>query len=294
LVRARCESGNALGRRATQADNSTAALLDRIDPAAARDAGSYRMDDDRRAAYGQALIESYGPDLLTVFFENMDATEHRYGVDTPEDRRALEHIDLLVGELVAAARRKQPNATIVVVSDHGFANSSTDINLFRAFADAGLLSLENGAVTTWDARPCGAGGSAYVVLRDPANAPVRSRVGALLAQLQRDPDNGIERVLDQGAIGRLGGWREAQYMIVFHPGYVSGRNPAAPLRATSAYRGMHGYWPADTAMYATFIINGNDVSLKGNLGVVDMRDIGPTIARLLGTRLASATGKSLF
>jgi predicted AlkP superfamily pyrophosphatase or phosphodiesterase len=258
-----------------QASNSTAGLIDRIDPGAAHDS-TYKMDDDRRAAYGKALIALYHPSLLTVFFENLDATEHRYGVDTPEDRASLEHIDHLVGELVGAARQQQPNATIVVVSDHGFVNAFTDINLTRAFAQAGVPS----------ARVCGAGGSAYVLLPDTVSTSV-------LDQIRGNPDNGIEKILDRAAIRAAGGWTDAQYLVVFQHGFVAARNPSAPLRATSTYRGMHGYWP-DSAMYATFIINGKDVPLKGDLGIVDMRDIAPTIARLLGTRLASARGKALF
>ncbi len=279
---------------ALQDSSSTPGLLAQLDPRAANAAGSYLMDDDRRTVYAETLMASYRPDLLTVFYENVDNMEHKTGLDTPEDRHALEHIDSLVGRLVSAARRQHPGVTIVVVSDHGFASASTDINLIPAFANAGLLSLDQGAVKSWTARPCGAGGSAYVVLADSTNATVKSRVAALLERLRTDQANGIDRVLGRAAIQDVGGWKQADFMVLFRPGYVAARSAAAPLRATSQYRGMHGYWPADPGMYATFIIAGSNVPLKGDLGVVDMRNIGPTVAALLGTRLTSATGKSLF
>ena len=104
----------------------------------------------------------------------------------------------------------------------------------------------------------------------------------------------IDRVLDHEAIHALGGWPGAESMIVFRHGFVTGRDAAAPLRTTSHYRGMHGYAPDDPAMYATFIVAGPNVPLKGSLGVIDMRDIAPTVAKLLNVQLPSATGRSLF
>ena len=88
-----------------------------------------------------------------MFFEDLDDAEHRTGLDTPEDREALEHIDRLIGQLVTSARARWPKATLVIVSDHGFAPAATDINLFRGVRRRW---------TTGKARPCGAGGSAYV------------------------------------------------------------------------------------------------------------------------------------
>lgn len=251
-----------------QASHSTAGLLARLDRRPQHDSGAYYMNDDRRAAFAQTLIESYDPDLLTMFFENLDATEHATGVDTPEDRRALEHIDHLLGEVVAAARRKRRDVTIVIVSDHGFAPASTDINLVRVLHDA---------------RVCPAGGSAYLLLKDSTQ----------LASL-REGDLGVDRILHHDAIVAAGGWSAADYMVVFRPGYVASRDSSAPLRAPTRTPGMHGYWPDDPAMYSTFIIAGARVPLHGDLGTIDMRTIAPTVAKVLGTHLESAGAPSLF
>jgi predicted AlkP superfamily pyrophosphatase or phosphodiesterase len=260
-------------RYALEASRSTDGLLTRLEPRP--DTATYTMNADRRAAYATALIESYGPQFLTVFFEELDDAEHRTGLDTPEDRQALEHIDHVIGQLITSARKRSPDVTIVVVSDHGFVPATTPIDLVKAFADAGL---------TGSARPCPAGGSAYVQLIDSTNADVRSRVAAFLAHLQADDAYGIDQLLDREAIRARGGWPGAESMIVFRHGYVASTRP---------YRGMHGYAPDDPAMYATFIIAGPSVPITGDLGVVDMRDIAPTIATLLGVSLPSATGRSI-
>jgi hypothetical protein len=50
---------------------------------------------------------------------------------------------------------------------------------------------------------------------------------------------------------------------------------------------MHGYLPDQTAMNAAFLIQGDTVSHR-DLGVVDMRQLAPTFARILGIEFPSA------
>jgi hypothetical protein len=47
-------------------------------------------------------------------------------------------------------------------------------------------------------------------------------------------------------------------------------------------------------MRSTFIITGPGLAAHRSLGEIDMRDIAPTLARLLGVSFPSAAGKSLF
>jgi predicted AlkP superfamily pyrophosphatase or phosphodiesterase len=282
-------------RYALQAAQSTPGLLAALEPVSgAGPPKDYLMDDDRRALYGERIIELYGPDLLTVFFENLDDTEHESGIDTPQARRALEHIDVLIGRLVAAARKKHSDTAVVIVSDHGFSSASVQINLFKAFADSGLPSVPDGG-TNQKVWLCSSHGTVYVALVDPNDVALRTRVTSVLKSLQSRPDYGIVLVMNQPEIRALGGFARADFMIAFRLGYVASTDPAAPLRGVSDARGMHGYLPTDPSMFATFILDGGHTPLKGNLGIVDMRDIAPTVAKVLGVKLESAaTGKPLF
>jgi hypothetical protein len=47
-------------------------------------------------------------------------------------------------------------------------------------------------------------------------------------------------------------------------------------------------------MRSTFIITGPGVPVHGSLGEIDMRDIAPTVAKILDVSLPSATGHPLF
>jgi len=57
---------------------------------------------------------------------------------------------------------------------------------------------------------------------------------------------------------------------------------------------MHGYFPTHPEMRATFMIDGPGIPKADALGDIDMRDIAPTLAKILGVQLPSATGKAIF
>jgi hypothetical protein len=47
-------------------------------------------------------------------------------------------------------------------------------------------------------------------------------------------------------------------------------------------------------MRATFMIDGPGIPKSGAIGEIDMRDIAPTVAKIMGVSLPTANGKSLF
>ncbi len=131
--------------------------------------------DAQRVAFAEALLADK-PQFTTVYLAGIDHTEHHDGPDSAAAKAAIEATDALVGRLVRAARAAMPDVTVVVVSDHGFLPVSTDINLFKPFIDAGLITLDaKGQVTGWQAMPWIAGGTAAIRLARPDDA-------ALLAQ----------------------------------------------------------------------------------------------------------------
>ena len=73
-----------------------------------------------------------------------------------------------------------------------------------------------------------------------------------------------------------------------------GNAPAAPPVSAGSVKGNHGYFPDHPEMRATFILAGPGVPAKGALGEVDMRDIAPTLAKILKVRLPAADGHPLL
>jgi predicted AlkP superfamily pyrophosphatase or phosphodiesterase len=250
--------------------------------------------DETRAQHAIALIGLRKPQFMTAYFTAFDHEQHDRGPDSREALVVLERIDAIVGRLVDAARKVDPDTVVAVVSDHGFAKVSVDVNLFDAFAKEGLMRFDAaGNVVAWDAAPWLAGGSADVVLRDRNDAVLRDRVRALLARLAADAANGIARVSEREAIAAAGGNPQADFHVDFKPGFETSPDVKTPLVTPSRRRGMHGYDPALPEMQASFLVAGKGVPRR-DLGNVDMRDIAPTLAKVLGVALPEAEGKVLF
>ncbi|UAK23375.1 alkaline phosphatase family protein [Sphingomonas nostoxanthinifaciens] len=245
--------------------------------------------DAVRVRYAAAILARDHPAFTTIYLAGIDHQEHHDGPGSPEANAVIERTDALVGELVAAARKAMPDITIAVVSDHGFLPVAHDVNLFRPFIGAGLITLgADGKVSGWEAEPWIAGGTAAIVLARPQDAALRAKVAGVLAAIAADPANGIAAILDEAEVRRRGGPAEASFMIAMKPGFETGHDPAAAMVTPSSYHGMHGYLPDLPEMRSTLIVAGPALARHGDLGVIDMRSIAPSLARILGAKLPSA------
>lgn len=269
-------------------------------PALEKDLGPYAdgideslPGDQNRARFAIHLLQTRKPQFMTAYLTALDTEQHASGPDTPASRKTLEGIDVLIGNLVDAAQRVHPDGIVAIVSDHGFAPVKQDINFYAPFIKAGLVTVKKGVITDWQAAVWNDGGSAAIVLHDPKNAAVQVKVAALLKQLQNDPRYQIEKVLDHDQLVAQGGTPLASWFVLMKIGYELGLTPDAPLPAPGHYRGMHGYDPAHLEMRSTFLIAGPGIAPGKDLGSIDMRDIAPTLATLMGASLPQAQGHAL-
>jgi predicted AlkP superfamily pyrophosphatase or phosphodiesterase len=247
-------------------------------------------EDETRARFAIRLLEKKHPALLTVYLSGLDTEEHASGPFSPKSNETLERLDTVVGALRDAAEKAAPGrATICVVSDHGFAAIQHDVNLYAAFREAGFITLNPaGKITDWTAMPWPAGGSAAVMLKDPADKATRSRVKELLDTLARDPTNGIERIVPAEEIKRDGGFPGAAFVVALQIGYEMAYALSPPLITPPSNLGMHGYLPERPEMRSSFFIVGPSIAKGHSAGEIDMRQIAPTVAKVLHLRLAGA------
>ena len=260
------------------------------------DTGDTSPDADAlKAEDAAALYILRRPDFFTLHLSSLDDVQHETGPGSPESHAALERIDAEVGEVVAAGRRVEPDLVVAIVSDHGFAPVQHDLNLGVAFVQAGLIQLDaDGKPVGWEAAPWPSGGSAGVVLARPDDPALRAKVSALLDRLATDPASGIARVVGRPEIAAMGGSPKMDFFVDARIGYTFSGKLTGRLVTAGTEKGTHGYFPAHPEMRATLILNGPAVSARGSLGEVDMRDIAPTLARLLDVPFPSADGKPLF
>jgi predicted AlkP superfamily pyrophosphatase or phosphodiesterase len=270
---------------------------------AARELGEYRggvdtsaEGDVNRGQYTDWILEKKHPAFLTLHLSSLDHIEHETGPFSPEDLAVLESIDTTIGKIRAAAERLAPGRTyIAVVSDHGFVRAEAQLNLFPLFREAKLISInEKGKISNWKAMPWVTGGSAAIVLKDPNNAATFAQVRELLEKVARVPENGVDRILDAKELHKRGGYPPASFFVGLKPGWKTGSSLDGPVLSKIKVGGTHGALPDLPDLHASFFLIGPGVPAGWSLGLIDMRDVAPTLAHEIGLSLPSADGKNLL
>jgi predicted AlkP superfamily pyrophosphatase or phosphodiesterase len=242
--------------------------------------------DEIKTRYALDIIKTHAPKFMTIHLSSLDEQQHRFGPFSAEADSDLEVIDGQLNQLFAASRANDPKAVAVVVSDHGFVQITHKVNLMQPFLRAGLLQ-SGGA---WKAQPWSGSGMAAVMLHDPADTQTEAQVRDLLQVMKADPNNGIAEVLERAAVKRRGAFPDASFLIVMKLGYYALADATSPLVSdVQGTPGSHGFSPDYPEMRAAFFIAGSGIARGRDLGLIDMRQIAPTVAQLLGVRLPAAT-----
>jgi predicted AlkP superfamily pyrophosphatase or phosphodiesterase len=270
-------------------------------------AGPYMMANDNslegdavKTRYSIGILHRHHPAFMTIHLSSLDSTEHAHGPFSAEADAVIEALDELCAQIAQAARAADHQAIIVVVSDHGFMPVVQQLNLAVAFVQAGLITLAPGpagrtpVISDWQAEPWMAGGMAAIMLKDPQDRELSGTVEKLLRTLASDPANGIAAVRSADQMRSRGGFPDAAFVVEFTPGYYSGAALTGPLvTPMPAGHGGHGYSPENPEMRSALFVAGGGIAAGRDLGLVDMRQIAPTVAALLGVRLPGSTAAPL-
>jgi predicted AlkP superfamily pyrophosphatase or phosphodiesterase len=252
--------------------------------------------DEVRGRYAQWLLEKKHAAFLLLHLASLDHIQHETGPFSSDSIATLERLDVVIGSLRETSERLAPGRAIVaIVSDHGFVRTDAQLNLFPAFRDARLFTLdEKGKISDWRAMPWTTGGSAAIVLKDPNDSATLAQVRELLAKLARDPANGIDRVLEAGELHERGGYPTAQFFLGLKPGWRTGSSLDGPVLSKVKPGGTHGALPDFPELRASFFLVGPGIPAGRSLGIIDMRDVAPTLAHAAGLSLPTADGKNLL
>jgi len=269
-----------------------------------KDLGEYRggIDavveaDEVRARYAEWIVVKKQPGLLLLHLLALDHVEHETGLYSNEDLAALERLDEAIGKLRATAERTFFGRVVfAVVSDHGFVNVQKQVNFGPAFVKAGLITLdEKEKVKDWKAFPWVTGGSAAIVLKDPKDQAVAAQVRELLARLASDPANGIDRVLEADDLHKRGGYPTASFFVGLKPGWKNGYVLTGPVvESLKKIVGTHGALNDLPELRSSFFVVGPGVPAGKKFELIDMRDVAPALAGLVGLKLPTADGKNLL
>jgi predicted AlkP superfamily pyrophosphatase or phosphodiesterase len=274
---------------------TTPGLLEDVGIRRGRPVGFPLVEQDRMDT-ALFILDVHRPHLMLVHLIDLDAAEHAHGPMTPEARKALEASDANLGALLGAIAKDGVAAETVfaVVSDHGFLAVDRTLRPNVLLKDAGLLTVnEKGKTTDWKAWFHVNGGCATLLLRDPKDAATGARVRSLVEAKKAEVGSGIGRVLGPDEIKALGGDAEAALALDAADGFNFVGSLDGPWSSPAESRGYHGYAPDRKEMQASFLVMGPGLTRKGDLGVIKMTQIAPTLARWLGVSLGPEADQPL-
>jgi predicted AlkP superfamily pyrophosphatase or phosphodiesterase len=256
--------------------------------------------DEMKTRYALEILRRYKPAFMTLHLSSLDESQHEHGPFSPEACADLEAIDGMIARLAQQAVASNPSTVVMIVSDHGFMDITHGVNLFIPFLQAGLIqggidpATKSPVVNSWKAQPWMAGGMAAIMLHDPDDHATEQRVKAMLDGLAANPDNGIAEILDREAMKKRGAFPDAAFLVVLKPGYYTANALSGSLvTPIPGHRGSHGFSPEYPEMHSSFFAVGAGIARHRDLGLVDMRQIAPTVAGILHVPMPTAKATPL-
>ena len=257
------------------------------------EASSQAWQDEIWTAAAEDILEKHKPNLLLFHLLTLDDTNHEYGPMTTASLTAMAFLDAKVKQIVDELRRTglSDNATLIIVSDHGF-------RTYRNKIEANVLLREKGLLGAGAARPMGdawvmpEGGTAMLYVTNPA------RRAELVPELRRmfTAAEGIEGVYDVEDFAKLGLPTPSQsnqapdLVLAAKPDYMFGNESEGAFITHTPGAGTHGYLNTDPQMQAIFIAWGVGIPSGIQLGDISNLDVAPTLAVLLGIEMKGVKG----
>jgi predicted AlkP superfamily pyrophosphatase or phosphodiesterase len=266
---------------------STPGLVEDVERSRGR-AASWPLVEADRVDAALFILGVHRPHLMLLHITDTDAAQHDHGPRSPQALAAVEAADANLARLLAAAGKGGDDTLFAVVSDHGFLPVTRTLRPNVLLLQAGLITVDAiGKPTDWRASFDANGGSAALRLKDPGDQDARTRARALFEPRLADPDSGIQRILEPAEIAARGGDASGEFVLDAREGFYFTGSLDGEWSSPSTSRGYHGYGPDREEMHASFLVAGPGLSKKGDLGLIKMTAIAPTLARYLGVTLGT-------
>lgn len=230
-------------------------------------------------------IKRHSPDLVMLHLVCMDTAKHSYGVQSKEIDVALKTLDTMVGEIMDACG----DYTVVMFSDHGQFDVEKEVYLNIFLQDSGLLNFEN---RTYDAYIQSMGGSAIIRAKNTK---------ALDKTLQLLKDNkdmlGIEDIYKRDTLDKLHVDKDLEYVLEAKVGYhfKEGKHSSVirDLKEANIVHATHGYSPLKKDYKCVFFAMGDGIKRGTRIDRMEVVDIAPTVAKIMGIKDFECDGKVL-
>ncbi len=245
------------------------------------------------------LLRNAKPDVLALHNCYIDSTRHYYGAFAPEVYKALDQMDIWLGEVLQAMEDAggYEDVNFIILSDHGQMDFDryTRLNVLLQRGDF-IDIAPDGSVYDWRAF-CKGGMSAPVFLSDPNYEPLKQQVYKYLLELAKDPRWGIEQVFTVEETKEIYGTYGTFSFMVEGDGHTTFTDDwhgecSVPVEAIEGYRAKHGYRP-EKGPQPIFLASGPAFKPGAVVANAHVTDEAPTLAAVLGQTLPQADGRVL-
>ncbi|HET9765713.1 MAG TPA: alkaline phosphatase family protein [Thermoanaerobaculia bacterium] len=248
--------------------------------------------DDRVGEMAAHLLQTRKPALLLVHLLTVDHFEHDHGRDHAMVRRALGAADRALARMVEAAERAgiRERTAFVVTGDHGFSDVHSKLapNVWLVAAGLRAARRDRG---DWRATFHVSSASAFLYLRDPADADAFRRVREVLAA-QPAGVRRLFRVVERDELDRLGAAPDAALALAYALG-VGGSGNFTGEAVLPGSGGDHGYLPDERGLQTGLVAWGAGVQPNAIVPRMSSADVAPLVARLLGLSFDAPDGALL-
>jgi predicted AlkP superfamily pyrophosphatase or phosphodiesterase len=217
------------------------------------------------------------PHFITLYFEQVDASGHLHGPDSPQIEAAMVAVDNALKRLVDGldARGLRDKVNLVIVSDHGMAELDEDkVIVIEDVVDSSWVEIVSlSEIPSFNPKPGHDADAAAALL-----APLDGMTCHRKADLPPDWNYGSHA-------------RVPAYVCLLEEGWrIRRRESFNPWQAVNVNKGAHGYDPQSPSMRALFVANGP--AFKTGLLVEPLQNIHvyPLLAHLLGITAAPNDG----
>ena len=231
------------------------------------------------AALGADTIRRHRPDFSAIHLIDLDEARHHHGTFSNEAQEALHRNDRRLADLWKAMEETpgMEDALLIAVSDHGQEDIQRTVNLTKKLKEYGLdreLFVQSNGMSA-----CFFPGPEYSGACGPD----------ALADESRLKEMGISRLYTREDLDAMHAVKgplfaaEAAEGVVFSDALDGEKREAA----------THGFGPGRDADLCLFAVYGKGVKEGTEIPSMHMRDVGPTIAGLMGLALPQADGRDL-
>jgi predicted AlkP superfamily pyrophosphatase or phosphodiesterase len=246
------------------------------------------------------VIRQRKPRLVALHLLNLDSTHHHFGPNSVPGYTAATLADSMVGLVLKAIDDAgiRDRTTIFILADHGFAAIHKSLRPNAVLRREGLITVENGKITSARAQVIPEGGIGLVYLTNPETATQDGEVVRRIFQ----GEEGIVTVLGPDDFARYHlptpttHKDMADLILVAKDGYSIGAATAGDQLVVpniAGTTGSHGFLSTEPKMNALFVASGSGIKTGVKLEALDNSDVAPTVARLLGVPFSQATGRIL-